>query len=80
MMPPLGSEDRVLLDHGVEHPAIVAYAALMSARVSELTDKLLTETDDGELHRLQGAARELSRWARYPQELEDRVRGWEEGA
>lgn len=66
--------DRVIVEHirkGTA-PPMYALCGLMRLRAAELTRKILVETDPMNMARLQGAARELLRWADYPAELEEK--------
>jgi hypothetical protein len=72
----LSGEDQRLYQHGVGkegHPVADALCALVASRAADLAVKLLTESDPVEIHRLQGAAVELKRWAGYPEELARKV-------
>jgi hypothetical protein len=69
--------DKILLRAGVGregNPAVEALCALMRLRAGEITRKMLVETDPMNLARMQGAARELLRWADYPTELSEKLK------
>ena len=68
--------DKTLVNHGVGsqgHPVAEALCALMAARVDEIKERLLLESDPARIYGLQGAAVELRRWAAYPEELAARA-------
>jgi hypothetical protein len=69
--------DKLLLKAGVGregNDAVDALCALMKGRAGEITQKMLVETDPMNLARMQGAARELLRWADYPAELSEKMK------
>ncbi|TAL17063.1 hypothetical protein EPN96_06700 [bacterium] len=69
--------DKLLLKAGVGregNAAVDALCSLMKSRAGEITQKMLVETDPMNLARMQGAARELLRWADYPAELAEKMK------
>ncbi len=69
--------EKTLLGCGVGregNEAVESFCGLLRLRVGEITAKILLETDSMQVARMQGAARELLRWADYPSELGEKAK------